>query len=632
MATSNRKRVDWNEMRVKYVPQILSEMPEEWQGTTFSNDRRLRGRADFTRNISLLLLRKEVEGEPVTAADLREVGYADDYFRVGSNVSSLLEMAVSAQKGVPLNQVFTFGSCSMPVVSVLLAAKLPVHVYYPAGEEAPFTASGLRVIEHLGADVSFHEGPPQNDQHAVVLELKPFDDGGCVPTVADAVVTPNMLLIFDPEKVNPNDVHTIRKRLATPMTTPMALAALRAHDVTTVYSQEQQLEADAMAAMPAESEITEFHAHLQELSGTNVDASANPVVFTAGLPALTAVFVALLQTGGSDVLMCSTAYGGSSQLNDLLASRSSNHRKRTFDVQGDTDICESIQKQLTELASQAELAMPTTVLFLETPTNPDMKVPEMSRVAEMLNRHKQKTGKEVLLLLDTTFAPQAKLMREVRSEAPELPVMTFISMSKSVSRGKTTAGTVIANHTDQSRTLLAAVAEVAAILDTTAKPDQLQFLTQNHRGVETRNANAYAVAASMGDTLRRAVQETCSYDMPLAFVSPEHAAKGFTSSTFSFNLPAKQGASQAETDTLAQRFVDLLCTHPQFKPCVSFGQDNGLVYATVPATSTQGAIKAEDKAKQEVGGVQLARLSFPASCDVDAVSQVLIDTVSELYK
>jgi len=41
----------------------------------------------------------------------------------------------------------------------------------------------------------------------------------------------------------------------------------------------------------------------------------------------------------------------------------------------------------------------------------------------------------------------------------------------------------------------------------------------------------------------------------------------------------------------------LLCAHSAFKPCVSFGQDNGLVYATVPATSTQGAIKAEDKAK-----------------------------------
>ena len=63
-------------------------------------------------------------------------------------------------------------------------------------------------------------------------------------------------------------------------------------------------------------------------------------------------------------------------------------------------------------------------------------------------------------------------------------------------------------------------------------------------------------------------------------------------------------------EEFAQKFVDLLCLHPTYmKPCVSFGQDNDLVYCTVPATSTQGAISAEDKAKQARGGVQLVRVS-----------------------
>jgi hypothetical protein len=49
----------------------------------------------------------------------------------------------------------------------------------------------------------------------------------------------------------------------------------------------------------------------------------------------------------------------------------------------------------------------------------------------------------------------------------------------------------------------------------------------------------------------------------------------------------RPGAVQ-EAAALAQRFVDLLTANGAlFKPCVSFGQDNGLVYATVPATSTQ---------------------------------------------
>merc|ERR1712176_198799 len=111
--------------------------------------------------------------------------------------------------------------------------------------------------------------------------------------------------------------------------------------------------------------------------------------------------------------------------------------------------------------------------------------------------------------------------------------------------------------------------------------------------------------------------------MPLAFVSPEQAESGFTSSTFSFNLPAPVGASEEALEVFAQRFVDFLTINKEFKPCVSFGQDNELVYATVPATSTQGAIKAEDKAKQAIGGVQLVRLSFPPSMDVEKVAGIM---------
>ncbi len=138
--------------------------------------------------------------------------------------------------------------------------------------------------------------------------------------------------------------------------------------------------------------------------------------------------------------------------------------------------------------------------------------------------------------------------------------------------------------------------------------------------------------------------------MELEFVPAATAAQGFTSSTFSFNLPPLPGAARAENEALAQRFVDLLAEHRElFKPCVSFGQDNGLVYATVPATSTQvrsfvfgvgflfflfmqGAIRAEDKEKQAQGGVQLTRLSFPPSLDVPAANAVILDSLKKLYQ
>ena len=55
------------------------------------------------------------------------------------------------------------------------------------------------------------------------------------------------------------------------------------------------------------------------------------------------------------------------------------------------------------------------------------------------------------------------------------------------------------------------------------------------------------------------------------------------------------------------------------------------MYCTVPATSTQGAVKAEDKAKQAVGGVQLVRLSFPPALDTTAAIRVLEGAVAAIY-
>mmetsp|Transcript_25188 Transcript_25188/g.59437 ORF Transcript_25188/g.59437 Transcript_25188/m.59437 type:complete len:227 (-) Transcript_25188:53-733(-) len=222
-------------------------------------------------------------------------------------------------------------------------------------------------------------------------------------------------------------------------------------------------------------------------------------------------------------------------------------------------------------------------------------------------------------------------MRRVREVSPNLSVLVFLSLSKSVSRGLTTAGTVIANHTDFATQLVREIAVTSRMLDTSARDDQVVRLCANHTGVEDRCQRAYDVAQAVGAKLCEAVQRASGQTMSLAFVSPEQASLGFTTSTFSFNLPPPTGASPEQLGALAQQYVDLLTVSPLFKPCVSFGQDNGLVYATVPATSTQGAIKEEDKAKQAVGGVQLVRLSFAPGCDISAVSKVMCTACAEIY-
>lgn len=257
----------------------------------------------------------------------------------------------------------------------------------------------------------------------------------------------------------------------------------------------------------------------------------------------------------------------------------------------------------------------------------------MGLLAKLLSDFCRTHQRRALLLVDTTFAPASQVISKMHQVAPELNVVVFLSMSKSVSRGHTVAGALVFN--EHGRALHEQVRALAQTLDTTARPDQLRVLADNHTGVEERCARAYRVAVEVGEHLVASVRRIAHFnEFHLAFVSEATAGAGFTTSTFSFNLPPLVGATTIENEALAQRFVDELVAERKdlFKPCVSFGQDNGLVYCTVPATSTQGAIKAEDKAKQALGGVQLTRLSFPPSIDVQAVKDVMDRALNKIYK
>lgn len=250
----------------------------------------------------------------------------------------------------------------------------------------------------------------------------------------------------------------------------------------------------------------------------------------------------------------------------------------------------------------------------------------------MLRWYNETTAKRVILLVDATFAPNSKVLGQMRALYPELNTIVFLSMSKSVSRGLTTAGCFIFNHTEEAARLRHEVVAAAELMDTSAKGEQLAILCANHRGVEERNAKAYAVAREVGEHLVDTVKRVTGKEMKLAFVTPETAALGFTTPTFSFNLPAIEDAAPGVNEGLAQRFVDEISVYSDFvKPCVSFGQDNGKLYATVPATSTQGAIKEEDKAKQAAGGVQLTRLSFPPTINVERIKAAFAEAVETIY-
>jgi len=119
------------------------------------------------------------------------------------------------------------------------------------------------------------------------------------------------------------------------------------------------------------------------------------------------MWMAFVRQGGADIVMASTSYGGSSELTDILTGKSNSLVKHKFDITGNNDIQAAIQGSLDQLSDPSNIKnlKPTTCLFVEIPTNPDMKVPEITKLATMLTEYEAQTKKRVVLLVDATFAP-----------------------------------------------------------------------------------------------------------------------------------------------------------------------------------------------------------------------------------
>ena len=102
----------------RYLPQILTAIPQEWRGTTFKNSDLL-GREVFSKRLSSLILDKNTNGGTISTDDLVAIGNAEDYFRVASNISTTLELILAELESHPIEQVFAFASATMPIISVV---------------------------------------------------------------------------------------------------------------------------------------------------------------------------------------------------------------------------------------------------------------------------------------------------------------------------------------------------------------------------------------------------------------------------------------------------------------------------------------------------------------------------------
>ena len=155
----------------QYLPSILANLPHEWRGTTFKNSALL-GRVGFCDALAALLVEKHATGATeVTEADLVAVGNAEDYFRVSSNISTLLELVLALDSDLPVDQIFTWASTTMSLVAICLTAQHPVELCVADGIALPFTDAQLATLKLIGCHVTQRVGGAHPGQLFVVLSL-----------------------------------------------------------------------------------------------------------------------------------------------------------------------------------------------------------------------------------------------------------------------------------------------------------------------------------------------------------------------------------------------------------------------------------------------------------------------------
>uniref|UniRef100_UPI0035625C48 cystathionine beta-synthase n=1 Tax=Salegentibacter sp. TaxID=1903072 RepID=UPI0035625C48 len=361
---------------------------------------------------------------------------------------------------------------------------------------------------------------------------------------------------------------------------------------------------------------------IKEITGTHTEA----LLASSGLSIQYAIMMGLIHDAlekhpgkAIKIIVPPNCYGGTNDQARRVAACIENVEVVDLLVDGDNDMVQSIDLVLDKVAG--EDAVP--YIIAEIPTNPRVEVPDLTKLKEVLSKErKTATGDAAIdpvFILDQTFCPNVQFLADdgilsgIRS-------ISYVSGSKFPSGGKVTAGYCVANN--KAEALLEKIEKHLILCDNEATDLQVEILAKQLPSMNKRIIDAYNNTREFVNFIRQTLPEA-----KINFVSEELAQQGFTPSVFSLDLPTK-GNTDEERETykraLNQKLIDMMITEipEESKYCVSYGQLKGC-YWTIPATSTQGTTKEDDKD-------YIARVSVSPDLDLEHHKKVFLDFVKQI--
>lgn len=606
-----------------YIKAVIKNLPVDWLNlTTHRLDiyDESKAKSQFLEQFESLF--KSGNSEP---SALNELPTAFDYIRLGHPLSCLLEWMVAYSHRIKADNVISFDSNTVPIMSILrknLLIQKKTRILYSGKLPSFFNQEILQSVYGYEFVLKRIENTET---------LSPFEGStifiSCTDDICDFNLENNydFLVNFHMSLgsvlvVNGNhneeyvsEIQHVRRRETVAMTPANAYNVINSKiNDTPIQNQNTELEGNRKKALEEIKAITE----------TNV----TPLVASSGLSIQYAIVIGLIDYARENhngkkikLIVPTNCYGGTNDQARRVAACIDGVEITDLHVDGEDDMVRSIDLVLDQVAK--EDAIP--YIIAEIPTNPRVEVPDLDELRIVLSKQRRTESGSIAIdpvfILDQTFCPNIHFLGkgEILSE---IRAISYASGSKFPSGGKCTAGYCVAN--EKAEDLMKKIELHLSICDNEATPLQYKILSEQLPSMNKRIHKAYMNTRAFVSFIKETLPEA-----KINFVSEELAKEGFTPSVFSLDLPTK-GNTDEEREmykrALNLKLIGLMIQNipNESKYCVSYGQLKGC-YWTIPATSTQGTTKEGDKD-------YIARVALSPDMDLELHKKVFLNFVEEI--
>ena len=608
---------------LKYLKNVLDNIPKNWLTDTTHRlnlyDEKL-AKIQFLEHFEALINNSNYEHSA-----LDNLPTAFDYIRLGHPLSCLLEWSIGRRCNLKAENIISFSSKTIPVMAILrenLLNNKNTQINY-IGEVPGFLEKGilekvygytfeLNKINSIDEISTFKGSSVFISNQTKISDISLINSVDfCVSWCAE--LGSILLVNGEANESYISNIQHVRRRETIAMTPANCLAALN----SLIYD-------TSLSTIKVHNTvfIKQVNDSILDITNTKIQ----PQVGSSGLSVQYAIMMGLIHYAiekhkekDIKLIVPTNCYGGTNDQARRVAKCIENVEVIDLDVDNGIDMAENIEVILNEIANEDSIAF----IIAEIPTNPRVEVPNLTKLREVLTKKRKTrnnfTAVEPVFILDQTFCPNIPFLEE-DSLFSNVMAISYVSGSKFPSGGLCTSGYCVSNK--KAEILMAKIGTHLKICDNNATEHQLEILAKQLPSMNKRIYDAYKNTHRFVEFINSVLP-----DAKINFVSEELANEGFTPSVFSLDLPSI-GNSIKEKETykreLNLKLINLMIEKisEESKFCVSYGQLNGC-YWTIPATSTQGTTKEENKD-------YIVRVALSPKMDVKRHEEIFVEFIKSI--